>query len=228
MTLSQKILAFNHALEITEEIPSPIEVLNPFKGEHSEIINEITQKFYVKYYNDNNPRKLILGINPGRLGAGSTGIPFTDTKRLVANCNIPFTHFNTHEPSSVFIYDVIDAFGGPEKFYAQFYIGSVSPLGYVTPGKSGMVNINYYDNKNLEKAITPFIIKTINQQLDFGLSREKIFVLGTGKNFTFLNKLNQEQKFAKEIVPLEHPRFVMQYRSKRKEEFIDKYLRRFC
>ena len=225
MTYAEKIIAFNKSLEILELLPQGVEVLNPFRGEHAAQILPIVETFYRKFYADENPRKLILGINPGRLGAGSTGLPFTDTKRLNDDCGITFETFKTHEPSSVFVYDVINAFGGPAAFYKDFYIGSVCPLGFVQPGKNGLVNINYYDDKFLEKAVTPFIIKSINQQLDFGLDRETIFVLGTGKNFKFLNALNQKENFAKHIVPLEHPRFVMQYRSKTKQAFIEKYLR---
>ena len=35
---------------------------------------------------------------------------------------------------------------------------------------------------------------------------------------------NKKYHFFKEIIPLEHPRFIMQYNSKRKDEFIMKYL----
>lgn len=225
VNLADKILAFCRHLEISTALPPAIDVLNPFAGEGAETIWPVAEAFYKKFYNDNNPRSLILGINPGRLGAGSTGLPFTDTKRLNDDCRIPFTAFQTHEPSSVFVYDVIRAFGGPATFYKQFYIGSVCPLGFTTPGKNGPVNINYYDNKALEKAVKPFIIQSINQQLDFGLNRDVIYVLGTGKNFKFLQKLNESEKFADKLIPLEHPRFIMQYRAKQKEAFIEKYLR---
>lgn len=225
VSLADKILAFNQGLKIPVVLPPNIHVLNPFQGENSETIWPIVEAFYQKFYADTEPRTLILGINPGRLGAGSTGLPFTDTKRLNDDCCIPFTTFQTHEPSSVFVYDVIRAFGGPTTFYKQFYIGSVCPLGFTTPGKNGPVNINYYDDKELEKAVTPFIIESINKQLDFGLNREVIFVLGTGKNFKFLQKLNESEKFAAKLIPLEHPRFVMQYRAKQKEAFVEKYLR---
>lgn len=224
MNFAEKILAFNHQLEINTALPQNIEVLNPFKGTHAKVIWPIVEAFYKKFYADNLERKLILGINPGRLGAGSTGLPFTDTKRLIEACGIAFDSFKTHEPSSAFVYEVIDAFGGPQAFYKTFYIGSVCPLGFVTAGKNGMVNINYYDDKNLEQSITPFIVQSLKSQIDFGLERDKIYVLGTGKNFAYLDKLNNQHGFAKKLIPLEHPRFVMQYRAKQKSVFIDKYL----
>ena len=49
--------------------------------------------------------------------------------------------------------------------------------------------------------------------------------MGTGKNFKYLDKLNKQEKFFERVVPLEHPRFVMQYRNKRLAEYVDKYIR---
>src|SRR5690606_32849252 len=116
----------------------------------------VAKKFYSKYYNDNDRRSLILGINPGRLGAGATGIPFTDTKRLSDECGIHPIGMHTHEPSSVFVYDMIDAYGGVEMFYRNFYISSVCPLGCVAVKQGKELNYNYYDSKSLERSIPPF------------------------------------------------------------------------
>lgn len=219
---SNKIIEFLSSLEIKNALPPGVEVLNPYAA-HSPVMTVVDQ-FYQKYYHENKPRHLILGINPGRLGAGATGIPFTDTKRLNEVCGLPFSGFQTHEPSSVFVYRVIDAFGGPDFFYSQFFIGSVCPLGFATRGKNGLINMNYYDSQELTEAVLPFIIKSINQQLDFGLSRDNIFVLGAGKNFNFLKKLNRTEKFAETLVALEHPRFIMQYRARKVDEYVSKYL----
>ena len=87
--------------------------------------------FYTKYYSDNNKRILLLGINPGRFGGGVTGIPFTDPVRLEKVCGIKNDFQKKQELSSVFIYEMIEAYGGAEKFYKQFYISAVSPLGFV-------------------------------------------------------------------------------------------------
>jgi len=226
MTFAEKILAFNKSLSLKGiRLPDDIGVLNPFSGENQALINRLTTAFYTKFYNDNNQRNLILGINPGRLGAGATGIPFTDTKRLSADCDIPVTEFKTHEPSSAFVYEMIEAYGGVKRFYGDYYIGAVSPLGFVTMGKNGKpVNYNYYDRKDLENAVTPFIVKTLKQQLDFGVDTEVCYCLGTGKNYKFLKKLNESHSFFGEIVPLEHPRYIMQYKAKLKTEYIEKYL----
>ena len=86
MTFAQKVVSFYSLLEFTGTLPEGIAIMNPFR-ENPKIIPVITQ-FYSKFYSDNNSRHLILGINPGRFGAGVTGIPFTDTKRLSENCGL--------------------------------------------------------------------------------------------------------------------------------------------
>src|SRR6056297_2963135 len=125
MAFADKVNQFNRALSFSGKLPKGIKILNPFRG-NPEIL-EKSALFYKKFYDDNEPRKFILGINPGRLGAGATGIPFTDTKRLSEICNIDIDSVQTHEPSSVFVYEVIDKYGGVERFYNDFYINSLSP-----------------------------------------------------------------------------------------------------
>jgi len=47
-----------------------------------------------------------------------------------------------------------------------------------------------------------------------------------GLNEKFLHYLNDRHQLFDEIIPLSHPRWVMQYRLKRKDEFIGEYLER--
>ena len=226
VTWKTNILEFNKSLNLDEaKLPRGIHVLNPFKGDFKERINAIATEFYEKYYNDTNERKLILGINPGRLGAGSTGIPFSDTKRLSQFCNIHVHEFSSHEPSSEFVYMLIEAFGGSDKFYSDFFISSVCPLGFTIDSKSGKtVNYNYYDSRPLEDAVLPFIIESIEKQLDFGVNRNTVYCLGTGKNAKFLKALNAKKRWFKQVVPLEHPRYVMQYKRKQIELYLEKFI----
>lgn len=223
MTFGQQVIQFNNALKLTAKLPAKIGVMNPF-AENTHAL-EVSSKFYQKYYNDTKPRKLILGINPGRHGAGVTGIPFTDTKRLVEFCELSIPDVFTHEISSVFVYEVIQQYGGVQDFYQDFYINSISPLGFVIKDKKGREkNYNYYDSKALSDMLKPFIIKSIKAQLAFGIDTDTCYCLGTGKNFAYLSALNQELGFFNNIIPLEHPRYILQYKSKRKQFYIDKYL----
>ena len=227
-TWADRILKANEGFDPQSwELPAGIRVLNPFEGPESDRIQNINEAFYRKFYNDNAPRKLILGINPGRLGAGATGVPFTDTKRMERVCGISTGEMNTHEPSSVFVYEVIEAFGGPKAFYKEVFIHSVCPLGFVKVKADGKeVNYNYYDDKSLEMAVTPYITEWLKELAKWPVDLERVFCLGSGKNFKYLKKWNEEHRQFGEIVPLDHPRFVMQYRAKRKPESIDKYLSR--
>ncbi|MBK9735616.1 MAG: DUF4918 family protein [Saprospiraceae bacterium] len=183
--------------------------------------------FYHKYYNDNNPRRLILGINPQTWGRINR-IPFTDTKRLNADCGILFSGFVTHEPSSVFIYEMIKAYGGTELFYGKFFISSVCPLGFVkTNNNHKVVNYNYYDAIDLQMAMEDFIVNSIRKQIALCGMHDICYCLGTGKNYAHLNKLNKTYSFFERVIPLEHPRYIMQYKSRSKSFFIDQYLKAF-
>jgi hypothetical protein len=222
MTFADNIITFNKQLDFKGNLPERIRIMNPFK--ESQYVIGLMAAFYRKYYNDSNKRHMILGINPGRFGSGVTGIPFTDSKRLKGICGIDYQGKETHEPSSVFIYEMIDAFGGPEKFYGHFYINSVCPLGFTNEKNGKEVNYNYYDSKELTAAVYNFIVENIQKQINLGNDTDTCFCFGNGQNEKFLRKLNTEKGFFKNIVALEHPRFIMQYKAKSKQAYIDKYL----
>jgi hypothetical protein len=226
-TFADKIISFNKKIVFEGSLPKNISIMNPFK-ENEEAL-EISSKFYKKFYDDFEKRFLILGINPGRFGAGVTGVPFTDTKKLMEECCLQFSGKSTHEPSATFIYEMINAFGGTQKFYSQFYIHSICPLGFTIKNEKGKeVNYNYYDSKELMDSVYDFIIQNIKKQISFGINTDICFCFGTGKNERFLKKINEEFNFFKKIVALEHPRYIVQYKSKSKRDYIDKYLEAFA
>jgi hypothetical protein len=216
---SDRINHFNQNLRIAAKLPKGIATLNPFKDP---ITSYLSQQFYKKYYADKKTRTLILGINPGRFGSGITGVPFTDPINLEKFCGIENNLPKKHELSSEFIYQVITTYGSPESFYQKFYFSSISPLGFTKDGK----NLNYYDVKGLPDKLMDFILDCLQKQLSWGLNREIVYCLGEGKNFEFLEKLNAEHKFFNKIVPLSHPRFIMQYKRKRVKEYVDEYIKK--
>lgn len=227
MSFAEKVIQFNQHLEYTgPPLPAGIRIMNPYKEE--ELAMRISSEFYHKYYSDTNKRHLILGINPGRFGGGVTGVPFTDPKRLLSECHIPYEGKMMHEPSSVFVYEVINAYGGSEAFYKDIYINSLCPLGFtVIDNKGKEKNYNYYDSKELCTTVAPFIIENIRKQIALGCYTDTCFCFGTGQNEKFLKKVNDEHRFFKNIIALEHPRFIMQYKAKTKQAYIDKYLEAF-
>lgn len=219
MTFAEHVLKFYQSLNLAaHNLPPGVKVLNPYQDKTAAAL---TQQFLKKFYSDSRPRKIIIGINPGRFGGGMTGIPFTDPIRLETACGIANDLPKKPELSSDFIYRMIGAYGGPEKFYGDYFFSSVSPLGFTRDGK----NLNYYDQKDLQNAVYDFIIRSLKTQLTFNISTDAAFCLGEGQNFKFLQALNKEHQFFGVIVPLPHPRFIMQYRRKRLDEFIGIYLK---
>lgn len=222
-TFADRIIKFNSELHYNGMLPSGINIMNPFR-ENLEALR-ISSEFYRKFFNDTIKRHIILGINPGRFGAGITGIPFTDTIRLNLKCGIHFEAFRSYEPSSSFIYDMIDLYGGVKNFYSKFVISAVCPLGFTKENEKGKaVNFNYYDSSELQTSVTPFIVSSLKQMLTTGIESDICFCLGSGKNDKFIRKLNGEYGFFRKIITLEHPRFIMQYRSKFKEDYMRKYV----
>jgi len=218
MNFAEQVIAFTRTLRPPDiALPDGFEWLYPY--DQQETMRALTA-FYEKYYADQGERTFLFGINPGRFGAGVTGVPFTDPVRLSTVCGIENEFPKKAELSSVFVWMFIRAYGGAEAFCRDFYITSLSPLGFVKDGK----NINYYDDRSLQRAVESFIVWNIRTQLDFGANRELAICLGEGQNFAFFQKINAVHGFFREIVPLPHPRWVMQYRLKRVDEFVARYV----
>jgi len=221
-TFSEKVIAFNRSLHYTGQLPPGFRVMNPYPTNPETMV--VMREFYEKYYKDTNRRRFIIGINPSRHGAGVTGVPFTDTKRLEAVCGISMQSAHTHEVSSVFVYDMIAAYGGPEAFYSRFYINSPFPLAITRQTPDGKwLNANYYDDKHLFAMVKPFMIESLKKHISLGLYTDEVYVLGK-KNASFIRQLNAEEPLFGKLVVLEHPRYIQQYKSRDKQQYIDKYL----
>ena len=222
LTIGQRIIAFNKSLQYTGKLPEGFAVLNPYLDNPETL--QVMTSFYDKYYNDEVPRKFIIGINPSRHGAGVTGVPFTDTKHLENDCGIPMLSARTHEVSSVFVYDMIAQYGGVAAFYKDYYINSPFPLAIVRKNAQGnWLNANYYDDPELFALTREYMIETLKEHIALGLDTNEVYILGK-KNATFLEKLNKEASLFKKMVVLEHPRYIEQYKSKEKQLYIDKFI----
>ena len=222
LTIGQRIIAFNKGLQYTGKLPEGFAVLNPYLDNPETL--QVMTSFYDKYYNDEVPRKFIIGINPSRHGAGVTGVPFTDTKHLENDCGIPMLSARTHEISSVFVYDMIAQYGGVAAFYKDYYINSPFPLAIVRKNAQGnWLNANYYDDPELFALTREYMIETLKKHIALGLDTNEVYILGK-KNATFLEKLNKEASLFKKMVVLEHPRYIEQYKSKEKQLYIDKFI----
>lgn len=216
MTFGEQACRFLTSLSFEQKLPNQVEVMNPYKTSE---VQRCVKTFFDNYYNDNRKRIYVWGINPGRHGGGVTGLPFTDPFALRHSLGIDHALSGQRELSSEFVYQVIEAFGGVNKFYAKFYINSLSPLGFQRLSK----NYNFYDDPILCRAVTPFIVDSIKKQMAFGAQEQHCICLGTGKLYKFFCDLNEQYEFFSQIIPLEHPRFIMQYRRKSIDQYIQKY-----
>lgn len=221
-TFGDKVIDFNRHLRYSGKLPKGFQVINPYVDNPETM--EVMQQFYHKFYHDFNQRNFIIGINPSRHGAGVTGVPFTDTKRLENVCGIKMQSAYTHEVSSVFLYDMIAEYGGVKNFYKKFYINSPFPLAIVRETKDGKwLNANYYDDPVLFEMVKDYMILTLKKNISMGLDTSEVFVLGK-KNASFIQMLNKEAKLFDSLKILEHPRYIQQYKSKEKQIYIDKYI----
>jgi hypothetical protein len=230
MTFAARVIAFNRdlgrrfrrdlgldALELETIRSGLLSVMDPFAEREAA---RVSASFYRKYYDDRDARTAIIGINPGRFGAGVTGVPFTDPVKLETVCGIPNDFPKRSELSADFMHAVIAKSGGPERFFSRFYITSVCPLGFTRGG----VNLNYYDDPELQRRCGPFIVDCFRQQLDFGVDASRAFCLGRGENARYLTALNRLHGFFREIIVLPHPRWIMQYRRRSRDEYIAHYV----
>ncbi len=203
-------------LKLPDDLPSGVEILNPYQELQT---RKIVDRFFSKYYDDQHPRVLLIGINPGRFGGGVTGIGFTDPVNLEKHCGIPNDLEKKAELSSEFMYQMIEAIGGAKLFFRRFFFSSVSPLGFTKGG----VNLNYYDIPELKNSLEPFMAEALQRQIELGGSAEVAFSIGMGQNVKYLHYLNTKYGLFKTIEALPHPRWVMQYRRKAKDRYIEEY-----
>ena len=219
-TQAAAILHFYRNLRPDFPLADGVSIMNPYKDPAAWRISSL---FYEKFYGDAQPRVYIVGINPGRFGAGVTGVPFTDPVRLEEKCGIPNDWKKQAELSSQFIYEMIDAYGGVREFYSRFFFTAMFPLAFVQGGK----NLNYYDDKKLLKSCEPFMVECMRRQQATIPTVSTCFCLGEGENYKQFSRINEQHRFFKEIIPLSHPRWVMQYRRKKMKEYVDLYLEKF-
>ena len=225
-TLARNVLRFNGWLSKEAlDLPEGYDILNPFSGPHREEVRKLARTFYERYYDDRGPRRLILGSSPARRGTAVTGVPFEDADSLKEETGVSIGDYSVNGGSSVFLNEVIKRYGGREEFYSDFLMGFVFPLGITRTGKKGRpVNCNYYESRELREQLRGFVVESLKRLARFGIDETVCYCIGSGENFRHLTAVNKEHRLFRTIVPLEHPRFIMQYNAGRKNEYMEKYL----
>ncbi len=198
-------------------IPQGFEILCPYT-EHE--VQRVVRCFYDRYLRVGPPRLALYGINPGRFGAGITGLAFTDPWALNHQLNIPTSLDGRREPSAVFISAVIDAYGGAQAFYDDVLLTAFSPLGFVRSG----VNVNFYDDAALQRAIVPFVAEHVDAVREAGAPSATIVILGSGKLRQFVERHLAPTRRFNHVVALDHPRYIMQYRRATMDRYVEQYV----
>lgn len=212
---SERVLRFYRRL-VAPRVPRGVSVMNPYRDAR---VMRYVRAFTERYYGDDGPRVLVFGINPGRFGAGITGITFTDPVALADFCGVPNDLQRKRELSSVFIYDFIARSFGVHEFYRRFFLTAMCPLGFTRSG----INLNYYDIPALARGVEPFIVDSIRRQIAIGGRTDHAIVIGKGKNFEFMHRLNDAHGFFGALHVVEHPRSIMQYRRRQLDRYLEEY-----
>lgn len=216
MSFADRHLRFLTEFPLPPALPETVEAFSPYQ---EPMPRALLEQFARRYYLGNQPRVALLGINPGRLGNGRTGVAFTDPVALTAwgiDNDLP----RRREPSSEFVQAVIEAMGGPAVFYQQFFLGSLYPLVLLRNG----LNYNFYDSPAVTAALWPSIQDSLRRQtLEVGLARHAAVCLGR-RNGHYLQKLNQELQLFDQIHVLDHPRYLMQYKRRELPQHVARYV----
>ncbi|GAA5220538.1 uracil-DNA glycosylase family protein [Membranihabitans marinus] len=212
-----RVMTFYNNLHPPQNLPSEIEWIMNIRQPETQRVMKL---FYDKYYGDTERRYFWFGINPGRWGSGMTGIGFTDPLNLEIACGISNSFPKKHELSSQFIYTVLEEYGSVENFYKQHYFTAVCPLGLLKNNK----NFNYYDDSEVFKEITQFVMTTLDSQIKGAAYSSAAVCIGQGKNNKILKEWNKTHQWFDQIITLPHPRWIMQYKRKNLGMYIDMYL----
>jgi hypothetical protein len=94
-----------------------------------------------------------------------------------------------------------------------------------------MVDLDHSGEKVLKNAVTPFVEHWLRTVLHCDttpsagrMRTDTVLCIGTGKNAACFSKLNERLGLFERIIALAHPRYVMQYKARSMEVYIDKYL----
>lgn len=128
-----------------------VEILEGFIHNIDQVRN-----FYETVYSKGANRIVLCGINPGKNGAGKTGIPFLDNEAV--SKFLPNVKERDWERSARFIMSVINEIG-KERFFENVYLTNISWFGFLKERN----NYNYYQ---LPTPLPSIFTKTFIQEMN--------------------------------------------------------------
>ena len=170
---------------------------------------EVADAFWSTYYPKDLPREVICGLNPGRLGAGLTGVPFTDFFSL--SKWLPGIKRNDSEASAQFFFQVVQAVG-VEAFFKRFYVTNVSAVGFLKAGK----NLNYHD---LPQAALEVVECNFHEEMRT-VAPTRVIALGRHAYASVKKNVPTDV----EVSYLAHPSWIMTYRRRETDAWVQRYI----
>jgi uracil-DNA glycosylase len=166
--------------------------------------------FWEEFYAHAVPRVVICGLNPGRLGASKTGIPFVDFQSL--SQLVSGIQRSDAERSSSFFFKVVQSFG-IERFFQSFYVTNVASVGFVRDGK----NLNYPE---LPAAALSIVECNFLEEMKI-IQPSHVISLGTEVQRTVKTLLTSDVDCS---LRLPHPAWVTTYRGSELDQWVKKYV----
>jgi hypothetical protein len=155
---------------------------------------ELVRRYYQTFYPTQAKRIVLCCINPGRNGAGKTGIPFIDY-RSAAQLLSDVEH-DDREQSAQFILSIINEIGS-QTFYKNVYMTNISWFGFIKGGN----NVNYYD---LLPPLPTIFTESFIAEMD--IVQPKVIVPLSKEVEQTLKKMIKEEKLSYPVAPrLPHP-----------------------
>jgi len=175
------------------------------------ILNKVgIETFCHQYYGSAVPRVVLCGINPGRHGAGKTGIPFVDYKSL--SQLISGVDRQDSESSAKFFFQVMRRFG-VNNFSHSFYVTNVASVGFMRDGK----NLNYNE---LPKSALKMVERNFLQEMEI-VQPTHVISLGEVVQQTVRKLLPASVDCS---MRLPHPSWITTYRGKEMDKWVMWYL----
>jgi hypothetical protein len=215
VTFRNRVTEFYQTFSAPTSLSADIELINPYEDSSR---RRAIEEYYAKFFNDENVRVHILGINPSRMHPTATGVNYTDGYALENFCGIENSFSKSRELTSDFFYQVVDAIGGAEEFFGRIFPWAMMP---VTVTKKGNY-ANYYGNDVVEdlKDLVRENVKWTSQLPSTG----RLVILGSGENQKFFENLPGSPFGYNDVRVVPHPRWVLQYNRANVDKFIGQYV----
>lgn len=215
MPVSDYVIDFYKTFSSPNGLPANVVVHNPFSDPQRRAAIET---FYSTFYSDNKPRIHVLGINPSKFHATSTGIHYTDGFALENYCGIKNDFSKSRELTSEFIYRVIEELGGAKDAFSNVFLWAMMPVSVTEDGKY----VNYYESSSVD--LLSSVVRSNVEWLSKVPSTGRVVILGIGENAKFFDHLEGKPLVYDTVRYLPHPRWIMQYNRKKIEYYIEQYI----